>query len=548
MLQEISGTTIVAAGILTRGTPGDGGTEGLVTDRKYEWLFASVVLLQAGCWILVPYLTLPNPPIDVLEGFVWGQSFKIGYHKGPPLFAWLLGIGDAVMHGSLLPPLVLSQIAIVITYWAVWRLAKRLLGPRDALAVLGLTTTIYYFGFPSPEFNPIVLQMAFSALTCSFYYTALIENRQRDWIVVGMAVGLGFLSRYSLALYLLPMAIFTLAQPETRWRWLTPAFATGAMIACAIVTPHVWWVINNDMTTLQYIDHRAGVAEGLDRILKPLKFTGAQIAALLPALAVFLASIVPLRRGQPDNAGSAHLPSLSRNYLIAIGIAPALFVVVMAIILGRQPRAMWGAGLWIFTPLLAVAMLRDYALVLYRRRLMAIWTIVFLIPVAAFTLSMTVWPSVSGRNRRAHFPGPVLAETVTNRWHEMTGQRLNYVIGEMWLAGSTGYYSRDRPNVFQNGSLRDTPWIDLNNLKACGAVALYQATADRDEFIRLFASLGMAYEELPTLELPQPRFAVPSRNFQVGWIFAWPSRVDENVYCVRQPRLHKFSRPKFRTT
>ncbi|MEK9967639.1 MAG: glycosyltransferase family 39 protein [Ferrovibrio sp.] len=505
-------------------------------NKKYEWLAAGVILLQAGCWILVPYFTLPNPPIDVLEGFVWGQNFQFGYHKGPPLFAWLLGLGDTVLHGSLLPALVFSQIAIAVTYWAVWRLAKRILGPRDGLAVLGLTTTIYYFGFPSPEFNPIILQMAFSALTCSFFYSAIVEGRQRDWIMVGLAVGFGFLARYSLALYLLPMAVFTLAQPEMRWRWLTPVFAIGVVIAIAIIAPHIWWVATNDLTTLHYIDHRAGIAEGFARLTKPLKFAAAQISALLPAIVVFILAILPLRRCSSDAAETRPQSALTRNYLIAIGIAPALFVFVMAILLGRQPRAMWGAGLWIFTPLLAVALLREYSMILYRRRLMAVWTVVFLLPVLAFAVSMILWPSISGRNRRTHFPGPALAEISTSRWHEVTGRPLGYVAGEMWLAGSVGYYSPDRPRVFQNSSLIGASASDLDQIKACGVLALYQETADRDEFVRQFSELGMEYEELPSFDLPKPRFAAPSEYFRIGWLFARPSSDARDTHCDQHPR------------
>lgn len=515
---------------------------GIVSDKKYEWLFAGVVCLQAGAWILIPYFTLPNPPIDVLEGFVWSQNIALGYHKGPPLFAWLLGLGDALLPGSLLPPLILSQVAIAITYWAVWRLAKRLLGQRDALAVLGLTTTIYYFGFPSPEFNPIILQMALSAVTCSFYYTALIENRQRDWLIVGLAVGVGVLSRYSIALYLLPMAVFTLLHSETRWRWLTPGFAAGAVIAMVIAAPHAWWVLQNELGPLHYIDQRADVVEGTSRVLRPLRFAGAQLAALAPALIVFVLAILPLHRSPPVYAGSAKLPPLSRNYLIAIAIAPALFVIVMAIILGRQPRAMWGAGLWIFTPLLGVALLREFSFAIYRRRLMAIWVVVFALPAVAFAIAMTLWPTLSGRNKRTHFPGPALAETVTQRWHEMTGRPLTYVVGEMWLAGSTGYYSTDRPQVFQNGSPREAPWISLNHLKSCGAVALYHASTDRERYANIFAELGMRYEEQPAIQLPKPRFAVASQAYTVGWAIAWPSEesvLAADASCGRQSRLQK---------
>lgn len=518
----------------------------MVDNKKYAWLFASIVAVQATAWILIPYFVLPNPPIDVLEGFAWGQNIELGYHKGPPLFAWLLALGAKMMPGSLLPPLVFSQIAIAVTYWAVWRLACRLLGPRDALAIVALTSTIYYFGYPSPEFNEIILHMAPSAVAGSFFYTALVEERRRDWIIVGLAVGIGLLSRYSILLYLLPMAVFALLHRETRWRWVCPQFAIGALITCLLVLPHAWWVIHHDFNTLNYIDQRAGTVESFDRIVKPLRFAGAQLIGLAPALLVFALSVLPMRRISHADAEAAPLSpsSLTRAYLLAIGLAPALFVIVAAMILGRAPRAMWGGGLWIFTPLLAIVLLRAYAFPLYRRRLITVWSAVFMLPIVIFATTNVFGPTLSGRNKRTHFPGAELAQEVTAHWRNATGgQRLTYAIGEMSLAGSVGYYSSDRPQVFQNGSLRDAPWVDLDRVKRCGAVVLFQAPVDRAEFAQMMARLDIRYEEQAPLVLTPPRYAVPSPAFTVGWGIAWPAESEDPAAppCKRPRRLPKLA-------
>lgn len=41
-------------------------------------------------YALIPALTFPNPPLDVVEGFAWGRELQLGYTKHPPMQAWLL--------------------------------------------------------------------------------------------------------------------------------------------------------------------------------------------------------------------------------------------------------------------------------------------------------------------------------------------------------------------------------------------------------------------------------------------------------------------------
>ena len=49
-------------------------------------------LLMAGhffVWVAVCLLTQPNMPLDMVEMLYWGQQWQLGYHKHPPLPAWL---------------------------------------------------------------------------------------------------------------------------------------------------------------------------------------------------------------------------------------------------------------------------------------------------------------------------------------------------------------------------------------------------------------------------------------------------------------------------
>ncbi|WP_428246352.1 glycosyltransferase family 39 protein [Ferrovibrio sp.] len=488
--------------------------------RHHPLLIAGLILLQTTSWVLVPYFTLPNAPLDVIEGAVWGRQFELGYHKGPPLFAWALGLGLQLLPGSMLPALLLSQFSLGLAYWAVWRVARRLYGDDDALIVLLLMTTIYFYGFPSPEFNPIILQMAFSAIAGSFFYTALRDDRLRDWVIVGIAAGLGLLTRYSTAMYLVAMAVFVLLQPQARLCLKRPGPYLAAVITLLIMLPHLYWLQNHNFVSFAYVDQRAGFSRGWNRVLLPVHFIGSQFLALLPPLVLLLIGLgarsEPVVTAPRDNR-------FEKWFVIAIALGPVLLVVMLALIMGRTPRAMWGAPLWIFATLLVPLLFSDKLSATGRRWVARAWPVMFLLPLALYASAMVVGPQVMNRNKRVHFPGQELARTVTDTWRRETGQPLRFVAGQMWLTGNVVFYSSDRPQSFTAASRIAAPWIDNARLRQCGAMLLWPIALDEDEIPHNLAAAFPDARLLPPLVLKPPPNALQHLPFRFGWAIAQPA-------------------------
>ena len=65
--------------------------------RRWFWIFAVVHL---AVWVLVPVLTHPNAPLDVVEIVYWGHEWQWGYVKHPPLPSWLSEAAVAVSADS----------------------------------------------------------------------------------------------------------------------------------------------------------------------------------------------------------------------------------------------------------------------------------------------------------------------------------------------------------------------------------------------------------------------------------------------------------------
>jgi len=92
-------------------------------------------------------------------------------------------------------------------------------------------------------------------------------------------------------------------------------------------------------------------------------------------------------------------------------------------------------------------------------RLVAAWAAVFAIFVIVFAVNYTVLPLIDHRYRAVFFPGNTLAAALTQRFHDATGQKLDYVVGSMWDGGNLAHYSPDQPQVLIDGLPQRTPAI-----------------------------------------------------------------------------------------
>jgi hypothetical protein len=62
---------------------------------------------------------------------------------------------------------------------------------------------------------------------------------------------------------------------------------------------------------------------------------------------------------------------------------------------------------------------------------------------------------------------------MSRRYRAMTGRPLDYVIASMWDGGNVSRYAPERPRVLIDGDPKRAPWIDLDDLRAKGAVVIW---------------------------------------------------------------------------
>src|SRR5262249_38659774 len=135
-------------------------------------------------------------PLDLVEGLALGKEWQLGYWKHPPLPWWiddltyrLTGITSSVF--------VLGPLSSVISMYFVWRMAREVVEPPEALAAVLSLEGIHFFNYSAVQFNQNVLQLPLWAAAIWLFYRSIIRERITYWLVAGGCLGLAFWSKYS---------------------------------------------------------------------------------------------------------------------------------------------------------------------------------------------------------------------------------------------------------------------------------------------------------------------------------------------------------------
>ena len=480
------------------------------------WVFVS---LHGIVWTLVPTLSQPNGHRDVIELLNWARHPQWGYWKHPPLQAWVMELFVRMAGGGLWGIYLASQLVISACFWAVWRFAHDYLEPPYALLSVFLLEGILYYNYNSPKFIHDTLQLPLWALTVLFLWLALKSGRVRYWLMCGVAIGLGLLSKYSIVFLLAPLSIFMLMNADARRHFATPGPYITAATAALIVAPHAIWLFENDFTTVTYgLGRAAGQGQFTDHVVNPLIFAFNQALTLVPVM-IMVGLLMFRSTPNRQEVASASFP---RAFLLTAALGPFVAYLLTSAITGFQVRSGWGTPLWSFLGVFILYHLRpaltdkavrrfSYAFLSFA----AIWVVVF---VGHFALG----PTLTGKVKPEHFPGKSIAAYVTAQSAKHYGTRLPVVGGDQWLSENVGFYSPDRPDVYADLDQKKNPWVNDEAFRQRGGILIWDAETDGSALPDRWRQRFPGALVQPTVGFGwQTSANVP--EVKIGWAFVGPA-------------------------
>lgn len=222
------------------------------------------------------------------EAYYWGWSLQpaFGYYSKPPMIAWTIRAATSVCGDRELcihaPPVLLYALTSLLIRAIACRLFSPSAGFVSALVFIGLPLVSFYSWLTTTD----GLLLFFWALGLYGFIRAVETDAWRDWLLMGLALGLGLLSKYTTSLFLVSAVLALVWIPRYRKHLLNPRAGYGLVLAMLIFSPNLIW--NGSMHFASF-RHTAEIAHWDKSLFHPehlLAFLGVQILLLGPVLGV----------------------------------------------------------------------------------------------------------------------------------------------------------------------------------------------------------------------------------------------------------------------
>ncbi|MGA8321860.1 MAG: glycosyltransferase family 39 protein [Xanthobacteraceae bacterium] len=222
-----------------------------VPERRYQ----SVVIGTILTLVAVRLVFAGMAPLSFDESLYWLWSKHIvgGYLDHPPVNPFLIRIGTTLFGNTEFGVRAIGVLLALPASWAIWRSGAILFNDDrvGATAALYFNLTILMAAgsaLATPD-NALVVSIAFLMLTL----VKLQETGRGEWwLAVGVAFGVGMLSKYTTVFFSVSILAWVLIVPQQRKWLLTPWPWISGLIALAVFSPTLIWNAEHDWASYHY--------------------------------------------------------------------------------------------------------------------------------------------------------------------------------------------------------------------------------------------------------------------------------------------------------
>jgi 4-amino-4-deoxy-L-arabinose transferase-like glycosyltransferase len=484
------------------------------------WIAA---LVQAGLWLFVPALFYWAPPGDVAAVVTVGHEFQLGTYLGPPLAFWIADIAFTLAGNSMVGVYLLSQVCVVVTYWAVFALGRLIVGPHHAALAVLLMVGISTFAVPTPDFGPVILTMPLWALILLHYWRAVGEGRRGYWVALAVEIGLLLLTTYAGLLLMGLVVLFTLMNTRARATLGSTDPWLAGIVALIVMFPHLLWLA----------DSGEGVMPLLSRLRTPESVTGnfsawlKQMALIIAAhtgLAVMVALVVgwPWAKHEPAPVIVRRpVDPFGRQFVYFFAIVPALAATFAAVLVGWSSPFGGVAPLVILSGLAVMVAAGDEVEFSHQHVVISAWFGLLFVPPAMAVVALLALPWL-GVEVAINQPAKSMAQFFADSYQRRVGAPLPIVAGDPRLAALLAIGAPSRPSLYLDATPERSPWVTMDDIKAKGAIIVWQSSDTAG------APPPDIKERFPDMvpEVPPRAFARPVQGrlplLRIGWALIRP--------------------------
>ena len=261
--------------------------------KEIEWLRLGYVLIfitLIGHWI---YLAsgLIGLSEDEAYQWVWSKHLALSYYSKPPGIGYIQWAGTTLWGDTAFGVRFFSPVFAALMGLMMLRFMAREAGGRAAffLILITLATPLLLVGSILMTIDP-PLVLCWMWVVVAGWRAIQPDGKLRDWLAVGLGLGLGFLCKYTALFQIICWVIFLGLQPSARAH-LKKAGPWLALLILGLCTlPVVIWNSQHGWITITHVAGTAGMHSKWEPTMKYFwEFVGSEMGLLNP---VFLPAAI----------------------------------------------------------------------------------------------------------------------------------------------------------------------------------------------------------------------------------------------------------------
>ncbi len=222
---------------------------------------------------------------DEAQYWLWSKDIDFGYFSKPPFLSWIIRVYTEILGSSFFSLKLLPSLVYLLIAWSIYiLLINSGLNKKDSLA-----GCLIFLFIPAVSFSSFIISTDLFLLlfwTLSLNQLIKINNEQdlKNFILLGIFLGLGFLSKYAAIYFVICLFVLILLDQRFRKVFLDNLsnFSLTFLSMFLIIVPNIIWNFNNDWITLQHTSDNANFANIEIDFIRGLEFLLIQVLMLGP--------------------------------------------------------------------------------------------------------------------------------------------------------------------------------------------------------------------------------------------------------------------------
>ncbi len=214
--------------------------------------------------LIARWLYLAFGPLELVKDeayqWVWSKHLALSYYSKPPGIAFIQAASTSIFGDTAFGVRFFSPLFAAILSAMVLRFFAREVSARAAFVLLLIVTATPLLGVGTILMTidpPMVLCWMWALL--AGWRAAQPDGKTRDWLVVGLAMGLGFLCKYTAACQIVCWMIFFALAPVARRHLRRPGPWLALLIFLICTTPVMIWNAQHGWITVKHVAGDAGL-------------------------------------------------------------------------------------------------------------------------------------------------------------------------------------------------------------------------------------------------------------------------------------------------